>query len=356
MSKKFNGWLSGKTGLAVLALILALFALTACGGDEPAKDDKQKTEEQKQEDTKKEDTKKEDAAVNKPADLPEIVAEYKGGTVKKAEFQTFMQLMRFLNPEYQETEKQPKYMEQLVEAYISYGVARDKVDPSLIKDMNKEVEQQISSIQEGMTQSFGPDGFNKRLKEFNLSKTDLNNYLQDRFHMMKYVTSRVSDSEVKNEYDSRAKKGEMKQTLATVSHILIGLNEGQPNQRTKEEALKIAKDVLVELKGGADFAAAAKKYSDDPGSKDKGGTYEDADVEEWVPEFKEAAKTLKLNTISEPVETQYGYHIMKVSKRSEKTKTFTEIEEELRGELSQNEFIAIMQNEVQPLITKNNVK
>ena len=357
MLKKFSGGLYGKTWLAILMVLAALVLLAACGGgDESAKKDEQKQDEQKQGEQKQDDNKQGDQEASKPIVLPELVAEYKGGKVQKAEFEKFMNMMRFLNPDYQETEKQPGYMTQLVEAYVSYRVVPEKVDASLLKDMSKDVEQQISSIEQGMNQSFGENGFNNRLKEFSLSKADLTSYLNDRYHMMKYVTNRVSDAEVKTEYDTAAKKGEMKQTVATVSHILIGTNEGQPNARTKEEALKKAKEVLAELKAGADFAAAAKKYSDDPGSKDNGGTYADANVDEWVPEFREAAITLKLNTLSEPVETQYGYHIMKVSKRAEKVKTFAEMEEELRGKLSQDEFISIMENEVKPIITKNNVK
>lgn len=60
-----------------------------------------------------------------------------------------------------------------------------------------------------------------------------------------------------------------------------------------------------------------QKYSEDPGSAEKGGLYENTPVSTWVEAFKEAAKTLPLNKISDPVETEYGYHIMKVEARTE---------------------------------------
>jgi foldase protein PrsA len=74
------------------------------------------------------------------------------------------------------------------------------------------------------------------------------------------------------------------------------------------------------LDKGEDFATLVKQYSNDGQPNiDNGGLYADANVSEWVPEFKEAAMTLPLNKISDPVETQFGYHIIRVESRTEKT-------------------------------------
>ena len=81
--------------------------------------------------------------------------------------------------------------------------------------------------------------------------------------------------------------------------------------------MKIAKEVKTKLDAGEDFAKVAKEYSEDPGSADNGGLYENTPVSNWVEAFKEAAKTLPINKISDPVETEYGYHVMKVESRTE---------------------------------------
>ena len=84
-----------------------------------------------------------------------------------------------------------------------------------------------------------------------------------------------------------------------VRHILV---------KTKEQAL----DIKKQLEGGADFAALAKKYSDDPGSKDNGGLYKNVEHGKMVAEFDKAAFELPVGKISDPVQTSFGYHILKV--------------------------------------------
>jgi parvulin-like peptidyl-prolyl isomerase len=73
--------------------------------------------------------------------------------------------------------------------------------------------------------------------------------------------------------------------------------------------------IQAELKKGAKFEDLAKKYSDDPGSKENGGLYEDADPSGWAPEFGAAARTQPLGKVGAPVKTMYGYHLVKVENR-----------------------------------------
>jgi hypothetical protein len=84
---------------------------------------------------------------------------------------------------------------------------------------------------------------------------------------------------------------------------------------TKEEARKKSEALLARARKGEDFAKLATENSDDPGSKDKGGEYDFFGHGRMVPEFEKAAFALKPGEISDLVETQFGFHIIKLEER-----------------------------------------
>lgn len=96
------------------------------------------------------------------------------------------------------------------------------------------------------------------------------------------------------------------------SHILI--NQYGTGERNKEEAMKI----YNQLKNGADFGKLAMQYSRDPGSAQNGGDLGWFSKGMMVPEFENVALNAKVGVVQEPVETQFGYHIIKVTDKSDK--------------------------------------
>lgn len=110
-------------------------------------------------------------------------------------------------------------------------------------------------------------------------------------------------------------------TKLAASHILIMHNESQRKpptiNRTKEDAKKLIDEISAKLKApGADFGALAKQYSDCP-SKEKGGDLGIFPARMMAPAFSEATLALEVGKISEPVETMFGYHIIKRQKVEE---------------------------------------
>lgn len=89
----------------------------------------------------------------------------------------------------------------------------------------------------------------------------------------------------------------------------------KPKTLTKDEARKKTQDLLDRARKGEDFAKLATENSDDPGSKDKGGEYDFFGHGKMVPEFEKAAFALKPGEISDLVETQHGFHIIKLEER-----------------------------------------
>jgi parvulin-like peptidyl-prolyl isomerase len=123
------------------------------------------------------------------------------------------------------------------------------------------------------------------------------------------------------------------------SHILIRFKgssaPARPGQKdlTDEEALAKAQDIRKKLVGGADFAATAKAESDDAGSGAKGGSLGTFGHGQMVAPFEQAAFSLPLNQISEPVKSAFGYHVIKVEERT--SETFEEAKPELEKQMAQ---------------------
>ncbi|KUK55180.1 MAG: PpiC-type peptidyl-prolyl cis-trans isomerase, partial [Marinimicrobia bacterium 46_47] len=110
---------------------------------------------------------------------------------------------------------------------------------------------------------------------------------------------------------------------ASVRHILLS-TQGQ-NPEEKEETRKKMEGILKRARSGEDFSELAKEYSEDPGSKEQGGLYENFSRGQMVPAFDEAAFSEPVGSITDIVETQFGYHIIKILDRKSETRPFEEV-------------------------------
>jgi parvulin-like peptidyl-prolyl isomerase len=97
-------------------------------------------------------------------------------------------------------------------------------------------------------------------------------------------------------------------------HILIRVPEGA-SEAEIAQAKKQIEDIKKELENGADFAELAKKYSQDPGSAPNGGDLGFFRRGQMVKEFEDAAFSLEPGQISDPVRTQFGFHLIKVEEK-----------------------------------------
>jgi peptidyl-prolyl cis-trans isomerase D len=138
------------------------------------------------------------------------------------------------------------------------------------------------------------------------------------------------------------------QDRVRVRHILIKTPtpgpDGKVDQKALDEARAKAEDVLKQLKAGADFAELAKKYSDDPGSKDKGGELgwytKDSEL---VSEFKEAMLSLPKGQISQPVKSPFGFHIIQVEdKETAGMKTLAQVKDTIEPIVKQQKVADLM--------------
>ena len=142
----------------------------------------------------------------------------------------------------------------------------------------------------------------------------------------------VSDDDLKAVYQQNIQQYEVPNRVHA-EHILL-TTVGKTDAEVAEIKTK-AEDILGQArKKGANFEDLAKKYSEDPGSKTKGGDLGWLVQGQTVPEFEKAAFTLPKGEISDLIKTQYGFHIIKVlDKETAHTKTFDEVKDTLRTPL-----------------------
>jgi peptidyl-prolyl cis-trans isomerase D len=141
--------------------------------------------------------------------------------------------------------------------------------------------------------------------------------------------TQVSDDELKIAYQENIQQYQVPNRFHA-QHILL-LTTGKTDAEVAEVKTK-ADDVLAQVKKkGTNFEDLAKKYSEDPGSKAKGGDLGWLVQGQTVPEFEKAAFDLNNGEISGLVRTQYGFHIIKlIDKERAHTKTFEEVKDSLK--------------------------
>jgi peptidyl-prolyl cis-trans isomerase D len=148
-------------------------------------------------------------------------------------------------------------------------------------------------------------------------------------------STHISDDQLKAIYQQNIEQYKVPNRVH-VQHILL-TTVGKTDAEV-EEIRKKAQDILQQAKKGGNFSDLAKKYSEDPGSKDKGGDLGFIVQGQTVPEFERTAFGLEKGQVSDLVKTQYGFHIIKIlEKEPARTKTFDEVKDSLRSPLMLSE-------------------
>jgi peptidyl-prolyl cis-trans isomerase D len=143
----------------------------------------------------------------------------------------------------------------------------------------------------------------------------------------------ISEDQLKAQYQQNIQQYQVPNRVH-VEHILLMTVGAGKTDAEVEEIRKKAEDILNQAKKGANFEDLAKKYSEDPGTKDKGGDLGWIVQGQTVAEFEKAAFSLPKGSISDLVKTQYGFHILKIiDKESAHTKPFDEVKDSIRTPL-----------------------
>lgn len=139
------------------------------------------------------------------------------------------------------------------------------------------------------------------------------------------VANRITDEELKKAYDEKVKQYSGKREIKA-SHILVSTEDK-------------ARDLVKQIKGGKEFDTLAKDASEDKATAASGGDLGYFTEDRMVPEFSKAAFALKKGQISDPVKTDFGWHVIKiVDERPVKVPSFDEVKESLKEEQKEKAF------------------
>lgn len=221
-----------------------------------------------------------------------------------------------------------------LDTLISDKIIEMEAEKQNIQVTDKEIQKELDTL---YAQYGGEEVLKEQLKASGSSidtvKEDIVQYLETR--KLIEPTVKITDEEI-SAYFEQNKDSFAQQEQVEASHILV-------------EDKATAEEVLKKLNDGGDFAKLAKEYSTDASNAENGGSLGYFGKGQMVPEFEEAAFKLKENEISEPVKTEYGYHIIKVTNKKEaKPAKLADhkdaIKETLIAEKLQTEYPAWLEN------------
>lgn len=290
-----------------------------------------------------------------PAKSPsDILVKVNGTPITRAELDRATAILIAQNRNKQTLDAAAKKMlenaalDRLIDLEVAYQTGR-KLE---IKDLDKLIADKAA---QGKARFPTTAEYEAALKTNNITEKEINELIRKDIIIgnlfEKEVVSKivVSDADVKKFYDENQDKFKQPESFHA-SHILIGVKpeaspEGKKKAREKAEAIR------QKIVGGADFAELAKTESSCPSSK-QGGDLGFFSKDEMVPPFENAVRTLKPGEISTVVETQFGYHIIKliekkdggIVKLDEAKESIKNYLKQLKSQKAVNEYVATLKS------------
>ena len=252
-----------------------------------------------------------------PAELPEVLARINGEPVTKLDFERLVKNMEMSQGPVP-ADRRDEVLRSALDRLITYQVMKQEAAARKLAISDTDVDSRLKQIQ-GQLSS---EQFDKALSDRQTTTAQLRSEARAQMMIDKMLESELAttpaatDAEAKDYYDQNPDKFTQGEAVRA-SHILVMANE-KADAAAKTKARAKIDDLLKRVKKGEDFAKLAQEHSDD-GSKDQGGDLGFFGRGRMVPPFEQAAFALKPGEVSEVVETQFGYHIIKMAERKDAT-------------------------------------
>jgi len=251
-----------------------------------------------------------------PAQLPEVLARVNGEDVKKAEFDRAVAALEARNGGPVPADQRDRILREVLDQIVSYRLLIQESRTLKIAAEDAEVDARIKEIQ---AQFPSEDAFKQMLTARKTTLDQVRADIRQDITVQKLIANQIADKvAVKPEQvtDFYAKNPDQFKQPERVraSHILIMVPKGA-DEAAKTTARTKAADILKDVKAGKDFAALAKQHSQDPGSAQNGGDLGFFQQGQMVGPFNDVAFKLSPGTVSDLVETEFGFHIIKVAEK-----------------------------------------
>lgn len=306
----------------ISSILLASLFLAGCNPEE--KDEEKSDQEQTE------------AATFKPLDTKskKVAAEYQGGKITEGELNEYLNILAFLDFQVSMVLSDPEMKSQVNEfkRILLKGFAAERLIANEVKredEFKKQAAKEMKALEESLKNSMQQQTENKAPKNIEEAIKDKG---FDKAGLERFIVRSLQQ----NDYFTQQMKGQ-KYDKVKVHHILVALNDEEGKEkRSDADAKKRAEEVQKKLTSGGDWKKLAKEYSDDTGSKENSGVVEGS-ADQFVTEFSKAVRSLPINKISDPVKTEYGYHVIRVVSRSQEAldKASEEIKQQKKQQLNQ---------------------
>jgi peptidyl-prolyl cis-trans isomerase C len=293
-----------------------------------------------------------------PAVLPQVLATIDGQPVGRTELETVIKEAEARAGRTVPTEERDAVYRSLLDRVILYKLLASEAKLRGIAVTPQELTERVAAIKQ---QVGGDAEFQKELTKRKLTVAQFTEDQRREILNAKTIEAEVAPKvavtpqELDAYYQQNPDRFKEPETVRA-SHILISVAQDAA-PAAKQAAKTEADGLLKRAKGGEDFAALAKAHSKDPGSAAVGGDLNFFPKEQMVPEFSNAAWALKTGEISEVVQSQFGYHIIKLTdRRVGRTVPLAEVKDRLEGFLKQRKQQELIQQYLLSLKSKYRVE